>query len=146
MPVSQRWVDEIHSRLLIRYGREWVNLYPGIDPEMVKADWAQALDNMPAYRIKHALENLPDAVPNVVKFRDLCLKAPDQGLPMVGYDAKANPEVVRAVMQGMKPKERDDGKNWARSLLRRANAGERLNPVQMRFAREALQGAGDGSD
>ena len=36
MSLDSRWIDAIHTRLMVRYGAKWLNMWAGIDPEMVK--------------------------------------------------------------------------------------------------------------
>lgn len=72
MPLPSRYVDEIHARLAVRYGSRWLSLWTGVDPEHVKADWANVLDGMQPAGIKKALESLPqDFPPTSTAFRAL---------------------------------------------------------------------------
>lgn len=149
MSANRSWVDEIHSRLLIRYGRAWTDLYAGVSPELVKADWAQQLENMPAHRISFALQNLPNDRPtNAAQFRALCLSAPDKGdVLRVTYREKADPEVVQAAMSALnRSGARDDGKNWARRLRLREQRGDALTQVQRASWRGALATVGEYQD
>lgn len=80
--LASNWVDSIHSRLLVRYGSRWVNLYASIDPELVKADWAEVLSGVTSDGIKHALDHLPvDAPPNAAQFRSACIRVPVKAPP-----------------------------------------------------------------
>lgn len=78
---SSRIVDQVHARLLVRYGSQWIRLYEGIDPQAVKADWIEQIGGIRVEAVKHALENLPtDRPPNAGRFKALCMeyRAPDQ--------------------------------------------------------------------
>ena len=55
MALDFRWVDVIHTRLLVRYGAKWLAQTAPIDEEMLKADWADVLDGLSGKAIKHAL-------------------------------------------------------------------------------------------
>lgn len=73
MPMQSSWVDSLFGRLMVRYGRAFVAQYEGIDLDVVKADWAGALDGVTADRVSFALEHLPaDRPPNALQFLALC--------------------------------------------------------------------------
>jgi hypothetical protein len=63
MPLPSRYVDEIHARLAVRYGARWLSMWTGVDPEHVKADWADVLGGMQPANIRKALESLPPEFP-----------------------------------------------------------------------------------
>ena len=63
MPLQSRWIDEIMARLAVRYGSRWSSLWQGVDPELVRADWAEQLDGMTPESIRKALDSLPDDFP-----------------------------------------------------------------------------------
>lgn len=70
------WVDTLFARLTARYGVAFQRQYADIDPAVVKADWARALDGLPGDAIKRALDRLPaDRPPNAGQFRRLCVDA-----------------------------------------------------------------------
>lgn len=72
-----RIVDQIHARLLVRYGAQWIRMWEGIDPQAVKADWAEQVGYFSREVILHALDHLPpDRPPNAAQFKQLCMEAP----------------------------------------------------------------------
>lgn len=72
MPLQSRWVEEVLARLQVRYGTRWSSLWQGIDPELIKADWAEQLDGMAPENIRKALSSLPDDFPpTATAFRKL---------------------------------------------------------------------------
>lgn len=72
---SLRIVDQVHARLLVRYGAAWIRMWEGIDPAAVKADWAEQVGWIRPQAIKHALDNLPiDRPPNAGQFRAICME------------------------------------------------------------------------
>lgn len=75
MALPLQWVDEIHARLMIRYGSAWTAKWAGFDETMmraVKTDWSQQLDNMSPESIRKALDSLPpDFPPTASAFRAL---------------------------------------------------------------------------
>lgn len=74
MALHRRFVDEIHARLLVRYGSKWLNLWAGVPEEAIKADWSEQLAAVSPAGVRFALDNLPDEYPPTVgAFRALCL-------------------------------------------------------------------------
>ena len=70
MPLALRWVDEIMARLAVRYGSRWSSLWQGLDPGLVRDDWAEQLDGMAPESIRKALDSLPeDFPPTATAFR-----------------------------------------------------------------------------
>jgi len=140
MSLDLRWVDAIHAKLLVRYGSQWLNLWAGVPPELVKADWAEELAAYGPHpeAIKHALDNLPvDKPPTVAQFRLLCRNSPKMAPPALPAPV-ADPKIVAAVKQALAPK-KEDPKDWARALRKRENACGRLTITQRAMWREALK-------
>lgn len=74
MALHRRFVDEIHARLLVRYGSKWLNLWAGVPEDAVKADWSEQLAAVTPAGVRFALDNLPDDYPPTVgQFRALCI-------------------------------------------------------------------------
>jgi len=74
---ASRVAEQIHARLLVRYGAQWIRMWDGIDPAAVRNDWAEQIGNFGRDEIQFALEHLPpDRPPNAAQFRQLCLSAP----------------------------------------------------------------------
>lgn len=73
-------VDMIHTKLAIRYGARWLQMYDSIDPKLfglVKADWCEVLRGVSLKTALHALDNLPSTYPpNAGEFALLCRNAP----------------------------------------------------------------------
>ena len=103
--------------------------------------WEAKLGKYPADVIEVAAGRTgaahPEFPPSLPQFEKLCeaamprkTHAQEHGLPALPAP-KADPIKV-----DLKPK--NDGKDWARVLLARHEAGEKLRPIQVRFAREAL--------
>lgn len=139
MALEQRWVDAIHSRLLVRYGAQWLNQWAGVAPELVKADWAEELAPYAAHptAIKHALENLPvDKPPTVTQFKMLCRNSPVMAPPALPAPA-VDPAVSQAIKKAYEPKI-VQAKEWAHRLRRREQLLERLTICQRTMWRAAL--------
>lgn len=150
MSLPLQAVDRVIDRLTATYGQQFMRLYEGLDMNAVKTTWAHELSEFgrsreSMMRIAWALENLPDRAPNVIAFRSLCRAAPAPEAPALPMP-KADPERMRAELaklgQILKPVERTspvDHKAWARVILSRHEAGEKILPCTLRFAREALR-------
>ena len=149
MPLDFRFVDMIHTRLLVRYGAKWVAQTAPVTvveggEAMLKADWAEELDGIGGDAIRHALANLPpDFPPSASQFRTLCINAPRAYVPQLA-GPKANPQRVAAELERMrsmlasrKPMQ------WAYDLQDREGAGEALTPGQKAAMRDTLR---DGMD
>jgi hypothetical protein len=140
--LPQDWVDEIFARLTIRYGRTFLNRWEGIDLDLVKADWAQELAGFKNWpdAIKWALAHMdPDRPPTVTMFRDIAQKAPTPERQRLDAP-QADPDLVKTELAKLDkaPGSKKDPKDWARRIIGRHEAGERINPTTLRFAREAL--------
>jgi hypothetical protein len=147
MSLPLQAVDRLFDRLTASYGRQFVNLYEGMDMNAVKSTWAHELSgyghNLKA--IAWALENLPDRAPNVIAFRTLCRQAPATEVPLLPLP-KADPERMRAELAKLAPLRAQvvaasghDHKAWARRIVARHAAGEKINPTSLLFARQAVR-------
>jgi hypothetical protein len=143
MTLPKKWVDEIFTRLSVRYGKAFMNRWDGLDIELVKADWAEELsgfENWPE-AIKYAFEHMDsEKPPTVTMFRDLARKAPAKQVlaleaPIVNQEVMA--QAVSQIKTAAQVK-KVDHKAWARKIIERAKAGENIRPISLRFAKEAL--------
>lgn len=143
-------IDRIFERLTAAYGRQFLDLYADIDAGSVKTAWGHELavfgNAVGLRRIAWALDNLPERAPNPIQFRNLCRQAPMPEAPPLPAPA-ADPERVRAELErlGHKPKAERmrtpsaiDPKGWARAILMRHKAGEKIRPITLLFAQQAL--------
>lgn len=145
LPIA--WIDRIFERMTLLYGRDFLGRWEGIPIADVKADWADVLGGFftQPSAIAWALDNLPDSKPPTVQdFRALCRKSPTpEDVPALAAPApKADPERVKAELSKLRvsgERERPDCKDWARRILAREKAGERIPPMNVRMARDALR-------
>ena len=102
MSLHMRFVDEIHGRLVVRYGAKWINLWAGVEEALVKADWSEQLSNVTPEGVRMALDNLPsDAPPNVAQFKALCTRqAPPMYVPALSAPP-ADPARVKQALAGL---------------------------------------------
>jgi len=128
MPLPRKWVEQIHARLLVRYGSPWLSLYKDIDPELVIADWAGALNGFGGAAITHALEHLPDdSPPNAAQFSKMCMRGPQSQAPALPWP-EPDPAVAVRVLQSINRVARhEDPLAWACRLKdREENHGGKL--------------------
>lgn len=147
MSLPLPWVDKIFSKLTLVYGRDFIGRWEGLEIADVKTDWAHELagfENFPE-GIAFALQSMPSGKPpNVLEFRAMALKAPKPEFKQLEAP-KADPsriadELKKAVAAVKKPAAHGiDHKAWAKTIMARHKAGEKLNPTSLRFAKEALR-------
>lgn len=144
MSLPTAWVDRIFDKLTLIYGQSFLRRWSDIDLNAVKSDWAHELDGFTQHpkAIAWALQNLPpEKPPTVLEFRALARKSPPDELPRLEAP-KADPDRVAAELAKLGPirmEAKVDGKEWARRILSRYEAGERLTPITVRFAKEAIR-------
>ena len=121
MSLPQTWIEALFSRLAVRYGTAWSQMWTGLELDAVAADWAQVLDGVNGASIAHALNCLPlDRPPTATKFRELCRSAPDTSYKPPQLDApKADPDRVHAELAKMKAVQSARPKEWAHRLMER---------------------------
>jgi hypothetical protein len=137
-PLDLRRVERIHARLLVRYGSRWINLWSGVEAELVQRDWAMELGGISDAAIAHALDNLPaEFPPTVAQFRASCVAhAPTfKALPPPAQD----PEVARRVLSGLARPADHDPKAWAWRLKEAEESGGKLTSVQRASWRAAIR-------
>ncbi|WP_291928621.1 hypothetical protein [Limnohabitans sp.] len=147
MSLPSKAIDRLFDRLTATYGNEWINRWQGLDGQAVKSLWAHELS---AYTnrleaLAWALENLPPRAPNVIEFKNLCRQAPAPEVPQLPQP-KADPERLKQELSKLGEIRAKavasttvDHKAWARRIVGRFDAGDKVNPTTLRFAREALR-------
>jgi hypothetical protein len=147
MSLPLPWVDKIFHKLTLIYGRDFVGRWEGLELADVKTDWAHELAGFENFAdaIAFALQNLPAGrPPTVLEFRAMALKAPKPAAKQLDAP-KADPDRVaeelrKAVAAVKKPALNGTyHKSWAKRLIARSEAGERIRPISLKFAREALR-------
>jgi hypothetical protein len=146
MSLPLKAIDRLFERLAATYGSEWTSRWLGQDEAKVKSLWAHELA---AYAqqlecIAWALENLPTRTPNAIEFKQLCRSAPRKEEAPAITHVKADPARVASEFAKLrdaikaKPATSHDSKAWARIIITRHEAGEKISPLNVRFAHEAL--------
>ncbi|AFU45445.1 hypothetical protein C380_08715 [Acidovorax sp. KKS102] len=137
-------IDAIFDKLAVRYGHEWLRQWDGVDMAFVKADWAEELSGYAnnLEPLRYALRHLPERCPNVgqlKKIANLCPPPVFKALPVPKADeAVVSAQVAKQLelKQALAPKA--DEKGWARALVTRSEAGEKIPPYSLQCARQAL--------
>jgi len=141
-------IDRLFERLALTYGVAWQNSFGSAPIMDVKSMWQHELGSFlqnkeTMRRIVWALDNLPERVPNVIQFKNLCRMAPAPEVLMLPEPA-ADPERVAAELAKIAPMmaertESSDPKAWAKRLRFRNLAGERLRSIQIQMYKQALR-------
>lgn len=146
MSLPVQALDRLFARLAATYGAAWERSLGSTPLADVKTAWSHELSGFAGSlnRIAWALENLPPKCPNVIEFKALCRQAPAPEAPRLP-EPKADPERVKAELAKLAPvrqavaTSQRDGREWARRIVARQEAGDRIRPITLRFAKEALR-------
>ncbi len=137
-------IDRLFERLTATYGRQFLMLYEGLDINTVKSVWAHELSGYAANlkAIAWALESLPERAPNAIEFRALCRRAPAEEAPRIEHQPASRAR-VRTELAKLAPVLASmgggiDKRDWARRILARHDAGERVRSYSLNLARAAL--------
>lgn len=145
LPLS--WVDKIFHKLTLIYGRDFIGRWEGLELADVKTDWSHELsgfENFPD-AIAFALQNMPtNKPPTVLEFRAMALRAPKPVMALL-EGPKADPERVAEELRKASEAVRKPASNsiepkaWAKRIIASHDAGYKVRPIALRFAREALR-------
>jgi hypothetical protein len=139
-------IDRLFARLAATYGAAWDRSLGQTPIADVKTLWAHELQGFAPHldAIAWALEHLPERCPNVIEFRNLCRRAPEQDVPRLPEPA-VDPERIRAELAklgGMRHQilRRGSGVDidWARAIVARKDCGARIAPLVLKMARDAI--------
>lgn len=146
MSLTTQAIDRLFTRLGATYGSQWDKSFGNAPVNEVKTLWAHELAPFATslHRVAWALENLPARCPNVIEFKLLCKQAPAPEVPALP-EPKADPERLKRELSKLADikktavADKTDNRAWAKRILAKYTAGERINPTVLRFAREALR-------
>lgn len=126
------------------YGKLWADMWAGVPLADVKDAWASEMAGVTAAQIGAALKGVGKFPPTLPEFVVLCkpsaIHAAHRLLPSPQYEAMTRrselvgEQIARTIGEGP----RRDPKKWARDLIEAHERGDRLLPIQIQFAREAL--------
>ncbi|WP_298929174.1 hypothetical protein [uncultured Ramlibacter sp.] len=146
MSLPLQAVDRLFTRLTATYGRQFLDLYEGLDSNAIKTSWAHELSGYTTRLadVAWALENLPERAPNAIEFRNLCRKAPTTDTVALPAPP-ADPARIRSELEKLRPliaAARAVGGNanldWARRIVAKKDAGMKVNALPLKMAQEAL--------
>lgn len=151
MSLPMKAIDRLFERMAAAYGAQWSRMWEGVPIQDVKTAWGHELAGFNGEqglrRVAWALDNLPPKVMNAPEFRNLCRQAPAEAAPALPLPP-ANPERMRAELAKLGHVEKAkrmpttggiDHKAWAKALIARDAAGEKVRPITLKFARDALR-------
>lgn len=153
MSLPIKAIDRLFERLAATYGAQWTRQWQDVPMVDVKTAWAHELSAYERHldRLAWALENLPSRCPNVIEFKNLCRQAPTPEQPRLP-EPKADPERLKAELSKLgelrskvlatAPAGRLD---WARRIVARRVACERVSPCVLKMAKDALLKAGEAA-
>lgn len=144
MSLPAAWTDKIFTKLTLAYGRDFLSRWEGVDLNDVKTDWSHELSGFESHpeAIAYGLANLPQKPPTVIEFRAIARRAPTPEVPRLEAP-RADPARVAAELAKLAPLRMQssavvDGKDWARRIMARHEAGDKINPYTLLSARQAL--------
>jgi hypothetical protein len=133
MSLPVPWVERIFDKLTVRYGRDFIGRWEGVNITAVKQDWADELARFQQNpdAIRYGLDNLPiGKPPTVAEFAAICNGRPE-AVPRALPSPKADPERVAQAIQGVrKAISQSEPKSWAWRLKAREDSGEKLTQAQ----------------
>ena len=150
MTLPLKAIERLFDRLTLTYGRAFMAQWEGMPAGQLsnlKTLWADELSIFSGRleSVAWALENLPARAPNIVEFKNLCKSAPKKP-EALQIEAKADPARIAAELEKLSELKKAkaaqtpyDGKQWARNIIARYEAGEKVKALNLRFAREALR-------
>ena len=135
-------IDAIFAKLAVRYGATWLRQWEGVNMNLVKSDWGSELSGFARNLepLRYALRNLPERCPNVGQFRAIANCCPPPEFKQLEAPAADPAKVAQATAQlGQAAKamtaQRQDPHAWAKRILERVAAGEKVG----RYARESAE-------
>ena len=141
MSLPAPWTEKIFMKLTLIYGRDFTGRWEGMNICDIKTDWSHELsgyENRPK-AIAWALTNLPPGKPpTVLEFRKLCNTLPQEATVFIDAP-KADPARVKAELAKLAPAPtKTDGREWARRIIARKEAGDFIYPCTLGMAMSAL--------
>jgi hypothetical protein len=132
-PLPLAWIDRIFSKLTARFGRDFLSRWEGIDLAIVKADWSEELAGLQSRvdAIKYAIDHIGGKPPTVFDFKELCSRAPVDGVPRLEAP-KADPEGVAKALAK------------AKDAISKANGYDNLAMLRKLAAEDSVSGTFNG--
>lgn len=142
MSLPAEWTDKIFKKLTLVYGRDFLARWEGVNICDVKTDWSHELAGLEERpkAIAWALQNLPPVKPpTVLEFRKLANTLPAEATVLLDTP-RADPARMAEALAKMAPAPvKADGKQWARNIMARYEAGDRIGVYSLKTACAALR-------
>jgi hypothetical protein len=143
MSLPAAWVDALFDKLTLTYGQAFLRRWQDVDLNAVKSDWCHELAGLKNHpeAIAWALQNLPvDQAPTVLQFRAIARKAPMPEAERVEVCAAGKDRIASEVrkLAPIREPRYIDGKQWARTILARVEAGWSPSRTVLKMAQDAL--------
>lgn len=147
--LPDRWIDKIFSRMEAFYGSTFIDKWRNTDVLEVKAVWANELANFSdnpecfSKALKELMDEHKTFPPSLPEFVELCRRnyvQPSATLLLPPPSPLSRDEAAKraneiGVIVSRYPA---DGLGWAKMLRNKYLAGEKLLPIQISLASEAL--------
>ena len=146
--LPDRWIGKIFDEMQAMYGSKFTDMWKGIEPLAIRSTWAMTLAGFTARPecLKAALCACDERPwpPTLPEFLGLCRDAAKRvgsqhlALPAPEIDLEASGLRAKELAGAVKKTDAYDWLGWAKKLRTRYLGGERLLPVQIDMASEAL--------
>lgn len=145
-PLPMEWVEKIFEKLMLTYGADFHGRWAAMGEKgllAAKNDWAWELGGFADHpdAIFHALTILPAKAPNVIEFRALARLAPLPEFKQLDRPRADPAKVAEQIAKQTQLKQamvKTDPKAWAKSIIQRHRAGEKVLPYTLNCAKQAL--------
>ncbi len=134
------WIEQLHTRLALRYADKWLRMWEGFDMEAVRCDWAHVLEGVTTAGLLYALDNLPAAWPPTAgEFLEIVRRqpSPNEAQPALS-GSPADPKRVASLLAKLARPQPVNRLAWAYRLRDAEKAGERLTEAQKTAWRRAF--------
>ena len=134
-------IDRLFTRMAATYGPEWDRQCGTSPMGDIKTAWGHELAGFigDLQAIARALDNLPERCPNVIQFKNLCRASRTVKATLMLPEPKSNPAFVAEVLAKLADAPlKTDGREWARRIISRKEAGEYIYPCTLGMAMSAL--------
>lgn len=145
MALPDQWVTKIFTRLTVRYGSAFMRQYPAdMQPEILKADWAEVLDGVGGESISYALRFLPEAPVNAMQFRAICQRAPKTerlALPEPPADREGIKRIAETISEALTraaARKGSPAQKAISNILRIADERRQMSASQRAFCRRCI--------
>ena len=76
MPMDIQVIEIIFKKMKLTYGKAFIDQYRDVQTQEIMQNWAKELSGFRPHEIAYGLARLPEKLPDVIQFRDVCRMAP----------------------------------------------------------------------